>query len=407
MTVDSENNIQMHAHLRDMGRDIAEDLTSCVAVTPLPRRLWRWTNKVTRDLLQLSSGIMVRGIKMDPNDYQRYKAKFSRLAIKCLQFLDTEEDIFDHILKRVEFPDLIWLRWKMCSHTSLPSWIPMSDLRVLQVSGSVLKTLWEEESQAPLELRELEIYAPLRNIPKSIKLLEHLERIVVGRFSIGRVNLIELPEEFCDLKSLKALVLKECSRLKSLPHSFGKLTTLEHIDLSLCRNLETLPDSFGSLKKLEHIDLSNCYDLKSLPDSFGCLGNLQHIFLQGCHQLKSLPDSFGKLKELQHINLSDCHGLRGLPESFGDLSKLKDIDFSRCHNLKSLPDSFGNLTNLQRINLSNCHDLKTLPDSFDNLRNLQHIDLSKCHNLESLPNSLQNLNESKIVSLEGCSYLTM
>lgn len=73
VTVDSENNIQMHDHLRHMGRDIADDLKS-VAVTPLPRRLWRWTNNVIKDLLQRSSGIIVRGIKMDLNDYNSYKA---------------------------------------------------------------------------------------------------------------------------------------------------------------------------------------------------------------------------------------------------------------------------------------------------------------------------------------------
>eukprot|EP00253_Pinus_taeda_P021676 PITA_21676 len=404
--VDSENGIQMHDHLQDMGRDIAKDMEG-----RLPRRLWRWTDDVIDDLLQRTSNeqsIMVRGIRMDLSDYKKLNDAFDDIALMRLQLLDTEKGILEHIINWVKSPNLKWLRWNECPYPALPSWSlkKIKNLRVLHVSGSTLKTLWEEESQAPSELRELEIYGPLRNIPESIRRLEHLERIVVGRFSnIGRVNLIELPEEFCELKSLKALVLKECSRLKSLPHSFGKLTTLEHIDLSLCRNLETLPDSFGSLRNLEHIDLSNCYDLRSLPDSFRCLGNLQRIFLQGCHQLKRLPDYFGNLKKLQHINLSDCHGLTELPESFGDLSKLEYIDFSRCHNLKSLPHSFGNLTNLQRINLSNCHDLETLPDCFDNLKNLQDIDLSKCHNLERLPNSLRTPDKSNILCLEGCPYL--
>jgi Leucine-rich repeat (LRR) protein len=393
----------MHNHLRDMGRDIAEELGRCAGET---RRLWHWTEQVIDDLSLPDHGIIVRGIKMDLSEYNDHKDVLGGIVMKRLQLLDTEEGILEDIMKWVKLPNLIWLRWKNCPHYVLPSSILMKNLRVLQVSGRVLKTLWEEESQPPLQLRELEIYAPLRNIPKSIGRLDHLERIVVGRFLSGRVNLIELPEEFCKLKSLKALVLKECSRLKSLPHYFGNLTTLEHIDLSFCRNLERLPESFGSLMNLQHTDLSNCHDLKSLPDSFGSLGNLQRIDLRGCHKLKSLPFYFGHLKKLQHINLSDCHGLRRLPDSFGDLSNLQYIDLSRCHNLERLPESFGDLTNLQHINLSNCHDLETLPDFFDKLRNLQHIDLSRCHNLERLPNSLLNLNESKVL-LEGCSYLTM
>lgn len=43
--VDSENIIQMHDHLRDMGRDIAKD-------PALQCRLWRWTEDTINDLLQ-------------------------------------------------------------------------------------------------------------------------------------------------------------------------------------------------------------------------------------------------------------------------------------------------------------------------------------------------------------------
>jgi len=46
--VDSVNNIYMHDHLRDMGRDIAED-------SRLPRRLWRWRENLIDDFLPLSS----------------------------------------------------------------------------------------------------------------------------------------------------------------------------------------------------------------------------------------------------------------------------------------------------------------------------------------------------------------
>ena len=79
--------------------------------------------------------------------------------------------------------------------------------------------------QAPLQLRELEIYAPLQNIPESIGQLKHLERIVVTRGG-----------EFCPL-------------LKHLPESLGDLTNLEHIDLSYCGNLERLPNSLLNLNE--------------------------------------------------------------------------------------------------------------------------------------------------------------
>ena len=46
--VNSWNEIEMHDHLRDMGREIAED-------SGLPRRIWRWTENTSHDLLQHSS----------------------------------------------------------------------------------------------------------------------------------------------------------------------------------------------------------------------------------------------------------------------------------------------------------------------------------------------------------------
>jgi len=73
-----------------------------------------------------------------------------RIDMRTLQLLDTENAILERLLRSPmeHFPrSLIWLRWNKCPKRSLPSWIHMRNLRVLQVSGSVLKTLWEDESQ--------------------------------------------------------------------------------------------------------------------------------------------------------------------------------------------------------------------------------------------------------------------
>lgn len=47
--VNSLNQIYMHDHLRDVGRDIAEK------DSPLARRFWRWTENTIEDLFQQSS----------------------------------------------------------------------------------------------------------------------------------------------------------------------------------------------------------------------------------------------------------------------------------------------------------------------------------------------------------------
>eukprot|EP00253_Pinus_taeda_P015958 PITA_15958 len=418
--VDEENNIEMHDHLRDFGRAVAD--------TSLPRRLLH--SKHIKDMLERLSGATVgnepvtavRGIRMvlgedndDVNAFGGVEKGILELLdavggvdVTTLELLDTEDAILERILRRLEehVPSLIWLRWNKCPEPSLPSWIPLRNLRVLQVSGSELRTLWEDVLQAPLRLRELEINAPLSNIPESIRQLEDLERIAIGKFSSGgQVNLTKLPQGFCHLRSLEDLVLTECSKMKSLPDAFDGLWNLQHIDLSFCRNLERLPDSLGKIRYLRHINLSDCHDLVTLPDSIGRLWRVQHIDLQGCHNLERLPDSFGDLRALRHINLSGCHDLQRLPYSFGKLRYIQHIDLQGCHNLEELPTTFGNLMNLLHINLSNCHDLERLPESFGNLSNLQHIDLSGCHNLERLPNNFRDLKKLKYLDVEGCANL--
>jgi hypothetical protein len=129
------NKIHMHDHLRDLGR--SESL-----VTP-PLRFWH-----IDQLLGQSSVITVRGIRMVLSDHDdNDDDEFESIQMSRLQLVDTEGSLLEPILKRVTSPKLIWLCWKECPYSSLPPWIPMKNLRVLQVSGYTLETLWELESQ--------------------------------------------------------------------------------------------------------------------------------------------------------------------------------------------------------------------------------------------------------------------
>ena len=212
-------------------------------------------------------------------------------------------------------------RWFECPYFFLPFWIPMENLRVLNVDGTKLKTLWHVKSQvnrkwqylillclfsigifliyietcvnilqAPLQLRELNITAPLSKIPKSIGKLKHLERIQVS--SAQKIE--TLPKQFCDLLSLKSLELLHAFKIKSLPNSFRNLRNLEHIKLPKSYNLEILQKSFGNLVRIKYLELSSASKIKSLQDSFGNLSNLEHIDLFSATNLEHLTNSFEK-----------------------------------------------------------------------------------------------------------------
>lgn len=91
----------------------------------------------------------VCGISMGSTKYEDPPFSVSGYKMKNLQFLDINSgrDLLERILSVVRSPNLIWLRWRNCGHSSLPSWIPMKKLGVLEVHGGNLEMLWQEEQQ--------------------------------------------------------------------------------------------------------------------------------------------------------------------------------------------------------------------------------------------------------------------
>jgi hypothetical protein len=71
-------------------------------------------------------------------------------GILNLRLIATEDGYLERILKNARSPHLLWLRWYKCPYSCLSSWIPMGNLRVLEVAGLKLKLLWERESQVCL-----------------------------------------------------------------------------------------------------------------------------------------------------------------------------------------------------------------------------------------------------------------
>jgi Leucine-rich repeat (LRR) protein len=381
--VDNENKIQMDDSLRDMGKNMA-----------VPHRFWYPTGM---DLLEEAFerselwGIRTAPCAADSDvvDYENfasqmsYNTRYGRIGMKKLQLLDTEDGHLELILRRVRCPNLIWLRCYKYPYSSLPSWIPMQNLRVLNVAGSELETLWLRESQAPLQLRELEITAPLSKFPESIGQLKHLEVISVRSLRRqGFADLEKLPEEFCHLRSLKTLVLVACSKLKFLPDSLGNLTNLEHIDLSYSSNLQMLPNSFGNLIRLKYLDLQYCSDLTISVETLGDISSLEHLDLSHCEKIEVLPSQVTEQRYLKKLYLRAA-ALKELPSTIGNL---RDLQFLVLESpfLEMLPRSLGDLRNLKELSLFNCNELKWLPKSVALLSQLTKLTVVGCR-LRELP----------------------
>eukprot|EP00253_Pinus_taeda_P022824 PITA_22824 len=326
-------------------------------------------------------------------------------GIRKLQLLEAKCN-FESMLTSVRSPKLIWLHWNASIYSSLPSWIPLCDSRFLEVLGWELKRLWQSRSEAPLHFWELNIEAPLSEFPRSLRLLKHLENIVLNcPRLLTYADLAMLPEEFCYLSSLRYLSLIGCSKLQLLPILFRNLKKLEYFHLSKCNSLEMLPDSFGNLTNLQHINLTDYGSLKMLPNSFGNLVNLQHTNISKCINLEMIPNSFGNLTTLQHINLTLCGSLKMLPDSFQNPRNLQTMNLTLCRSWKMLPTSFENLENLQYINLSRCKCLEMIPSFQGNILQLRHLNLSDCLNLTL--STLGDITTLECLDLLGCLQMEL
>jgi Leucine-rich repeat (LRR) protein len=395
LEVDNENKIRMQDCLRDMGRGLAK-------ASEFPCRLCQVTPADIDEFMERSSvRTGVRGIKMLPvhKDYDGESASFSSCKSQLpdtLQLLDIDGHFSELI---VPSTNLIWLRWIQCPYSSLPSRILLKNLRVLKVEGLVLKTLWQHESQAPFELQELWITAPLSEIPKSIGQLKHLERIHV--INLMGNTLEELPEEFCHLQQLKELALLDCSEIKFLPDSFGNLTNLEHIDLSGSKSLQMLPDSFSNLIRLKYLDLNGCLNLRISYATIGDISSLEHLNLSACEKIKVLPVEVSQQRDLKKLYLCGTE-LKKLPSAIGDLSNLELLELG-SPSLEMLPRSLGDLKRLKEFKLLDCPKLKRLPDSIRLLTRLTHMTVKDC-NLRKIEGlcALENL---EILDVRKCSEL--
>lgn len=408
--VDSENCIRMHDHLRDLGRDIVEK-----EEPGFPRRLWCPIDQA--NLLHIVSDLLpVRGINMVDRGSRQFKWRsISKLfrtirhrqsLENSLELVTAEGDCLESLYNRVRSPHLIWLRWDNCPYSCLPHWIPMESLRVLQVQGSRLETLWGETNfQAPLQLRELDINARLLKIPKSIGKLKHLEKIILHQnYGYSHVDLKTLPDEFCHLQSLKHIELKKCSEIKLLPNSFGKLRNLQHIDLSGCSSLEMLPRSFGNLTQLKYLCLRLCERLHISSETLENISTLEYLDLSGCKRIELLPHRVSNQQFLRELHVLST-SFRLFPSAIGGLSNLKLLHIG-SEWLERLPPSLGNLRNLQDFRLQGCTKLSSLPDSMRMWSQLKELNIENT-GIEHLPPRAMELNNLEVLEIMNCPLKEM
>ncbi|XP_059064013.1 disease resistance protein RPV1 isoform X2 [Cryptomeria japonica] len=402
--LDKDNHIRMHDHLRDLGREVANQHS--------PYRLWL-PQQIINVEKQTEAGktyqVMIPSRSSDEELMPNSSGGNWSLtpSLHGLKIFVIRGDYCNKVMCEVS-RELVWLRWFEIGQRNLPSWLPLKNLWVLELyeqewgAEHHLEELWESDNDAPVQLRELIISycEKFQGFPTSIGCLNKLKKIVITE----GLNFVNLPEEFCQLQSLKHLQLCGCNGLSSLPSSFGDLKNMRYLDLFNCTNLRRLPVSFKNLMLLEHLDLRMCEKLTFTSEDLNILENmtkLEFFRLSGCEQVEELPRHITNQASLRELYLDGMKRLRELAIDIGQLSRLQKLMIG-SDLLTSLPNSLGDLQSLKNLSIRVCPKLESLPTSLGDLSSLTDLQISQCSELECLPFSVGRLNLLEHLEIYDC-----
>ncbi|KAH9288834.1 hypothetical protein KI387_032951 [Taxus chinensis] len=441
--------LRMHDHLRDLGRELANELSR-------PCRVWRPQYIETLEL----EGFQAILSKSNWRCFGSLKDK--SMEAKITYFIGNTDD-WVH-----SFASLIWLELHFIDHkhTNIPSWIPLENLQCLSIAGGHLERLWQSDVQEPSSMKEMYISSTiLEEFPELSAMSNHLEKVVL--------NEEEIPVEWWSfLESLRAnptslalscstndyLACFECSSsrvtlrgllfkgivalnnrgqspaVKSPMSSLQKLEfvgqdfvtkvlisgyhypTLEFLHLRSMINLTEV--DLNMLTTVKSLKLTDCLNLKCVSGICD-LTNLVVLEISGCSELEKLPCLFhlnclesvkiNKCMKLKCLQLDGCKNLNStclefmenlIGVDFKTVTTVKTLMFNHCKNLKSV-SGLCDLTNLVKLKIDGCSELEEL-SGLSHLSCLESIEIHRVEKLKSLQlDSCKNLNSVFLESMEN------
>eukprot|EP01018_Ginkgo_biloba_P020480 Gb_00984 [translate_table: standard] len=322
-----DNKVTMHDLLRELGRAIVDE--ECPKYPGRRSRLWR-SSDVKEVLKNFTGTESVRGLSLveggtvlwDEDEFGNRCAwtTDSFANMKELQLLELKDDCLKGDFGKLS-QKLLFLRWKNFPYDHVPFDLHLKHTRILDLDGGKLVSLWNDQSQIPLKLRELN--------------------------------------------------MNNCHFLNRVPESMAKLTGLQMADFSNCLLLKTIPEEFCYMEALEVLDFSYCRNLKCLPFGIGGMKSLQSLYLSGCIKLKVLPESFGKLPQLQLLRMDGCENVQIVEGSFGNISTLREVNLLECRKLETMPSSLSRQRSLKILSLGISRE--TFGTNYRNLSPINYV----------------------------------
>ncbi|XP_057830919.2 disease resistance protein Roq1 isoform X2 [Cryptomeria japonica] len=362
--------MRMHDHLRDLGREMANNESSN------PCRLWRRIDLIEMQyILTQSEGKTFR--------------YFNETANHMTYLLETSKTS----------TDLQWLELHSNSgHRDIPDWIPLPNLHTLRLEGVSPARLWQRDGQVPLKLRELYccfnghcylgftrhiFITGLNELVSLFGMLKYLESLYLQFGSE-----IQILEWKCLLKSVR-----ELTNLKTL--EFASLNVEGEFNLS--NRGETTDDRF-CMRSLEAITLCCAFKTRKVSISGQLCPTLKSLKLYSMADL--IEVDLAGVTTLECLVLLDCGNLREVLGS--DLLELEMFSIKLCRTIRELPN-FGHVGSLKRIYIRRCRNLQDI-SAFEKLKGLKRIWISYCPELKDI-NALEQLKGLKRIWIEECTKL--
>ncbi|KAL3745538.1 hypothetical protein ACJRO7_014623 [Eucalyptus globulus] len=444
-----KNRLWMHDQLKDLGRSIVQQ-ENCKDPIKGSRV---WLNRLSGpDIVQQKKGTGTVAVY-----YNQYEVPLQDSILTSKDFIEVPNIRFLRLFARTLsgdfwdlFSELRWLIWRGCPKEMQATnffpknlvilnlelnisideqWGGWTHLKVatrLKVLNLSYCTKLKEtpEFSAFLSLEELILRGcrMLTKLSNSIGMLKHLVELDVSDTSI-----VELPNSFVNLKSLKVLKINNC-RLQKLPNAIGMMEELVEIEGEGCGQLEVFPSdivrvpSLQILKltetrvenipklpqssvatRLKVLNLSNCRMLKETAGLSAFL-SLEELILEGCEMLTKLSDSIGMMKYLVELDVSYT-SIVELPNSFVNLKSLKVLKINNSR-LQKLPDAIGLMEELEEIKGEGCVQLEVFPSDIVRVPSLQILKLTETR-VESIPKLPQSsvATRLKVLNLSNCRML--
>ncbi|GLJ33131.1 hypothetical protein SUGI_0666830 [Cryptomeria japonica] len=305
----------MHNHLRDLGRQMADELG--------PPRLWR------PDILK----------SMEEIGFQQILEERKGRSFQSFWDLALEQKITYFIAET----GLLWLEIRPSFvlkkiSSRIPSWIPLQKLYFLNVweveeFWSIFEQQFQTNMQASFELRKLWIWdsPSLGKLPESMAMFRHLEelRICTEEYGFCRGS-FDLSKSVAstDLDSSASSFMVRLEKIDlSGPNNISKLLIsgeicpiLRSVKVGWMENLKEM-----DLKQLEILNTLTVYQCSKLETMSGLstLHRLEEIIIEGCGQLQHVEgvEELPGLKSLV-VEMPDdgcawvrnyIHGLEMLP----------------------------------------------------------------------------------------------